>query len=57
MPRDPGCKFRKFYFSSSSIGKVPNLEEISSRTKVTGKKQNSGWNPSAYRVKSECIEK
>ena len=46
MSLDLGYKFRKFYFlpnSISSLRKTTKFGEISSRKKLTGKRQNSGW--------------
>ena len=54
------ANFENFYFSPNSILTFRNVQEsyqiwgkLAQEQKVTGKKQNSGWNPpptSAYRV-------
>ena len=47
MSRDPGYKFRKFYFLPNSTLNFRKSYQIWGtwliKKKVTGKKQNSGW--------------
>ena len=62
MPPDPGANFENFYISPSSIlnlRKGTKFGENGSRTKSYRQKAKLGVEntSSAYRVKSECIEK
>ena len=58
MSRDPGLKFRNFYFSPNFVLNFRKSyqiwEKLAQEQKVTGKKQIGGWKtpppPSAYRV-------